>query len=61
VELADVIEPGISVVPQLPLVLGRRAAVRLFDRIAGLDEPPHRDLIASSIIERGSGEIVPYR
>jgi len=61
IELADVVRPGISVVPQDPLGLGRRAARRLFARIDGLDGPPTRQIIQSSIVARGSGEIPPFR
>jgi LacI family transcriptional regulator len=61
IELADVVQPGISVVPQHPRDLGRRAAERLFARIEGLDEPPIQQVIGASVIERGSGEIPPYR
>jgi LacI family transcriptional regulator len=35
VELADVVKPGITVVPQQPKELGKQAAEMLFDRIAG--------------------------
>jgi LacI family transcriptional regulator len=61
IELADVVRPGISVVPQHPRDLGRRAAERLFARIEGLDEPPTQQVICTVVVERGSGEIPPYR
>jgi LacI family transcriptional regulator len=57
VEMADVVEPGITVVPQQPRELGRRAAERLFRRIHGDRSAPISDIIASDIIARGSGEI----
>ena len=59
IELADVVQPGISVVPQHPRDLGRRAAERLFARIEGLSEPPTQQVISASVVERGSGEIPP--
>ena len=59
--LADVVRPGISVVPQHPWELGRRAAERLFARIDGLDEPPTQQVIGTAVVARGSGEIPPYR
>jgi LacI family transcriptional regulator len=59
IELGDVVTPGITTVPQHPLELGRRAAQTLFDRIAGLRTTVTKDIIASEIIERGSGEIPP--
>ncbi len=61
VELADVVRPGISVVPQQPRELGRKAAERVFARIGGLDVVPSREVIESPVIARGSGEIPPYR
>ena len=59
--LADVVRPGISVVPQHPWELGRRAAERLFARIDGLDEPPTQQVIGTAVVARGSGEIPPCR
>ena len=59
IELADVVQPGISVVPQHPLDLGRRAAERLFARIDGLAGPPCEQVIGTGVVERGSGEIPP--
>jgi LacI family transcriptional regulator len=59
IEMADLVEPGITTIPQHPLDLGRRAAERLFERIAGSREPATKQIIASDIIERGSGEIRP--
>ena len=57
VDLADVIDPSITVIPQQPEELGRRAAEILFERINGSDDPPFRDIVARAIVERGSGEI----
>lgn len=59
IELGDVVTPAITTVPQQPLVLGRRAAETLFDRIGGSTGPPTKEIIASALIERGSGEISP--
>jgi LacI family transcriptional regulator len=59
IELADIVEPGISVVPQQPRELGRRAAEQLFRRIHGDRSEPIRDIIESPVIVRGSGEIPP--
>lgn len=61
VTLAGEIEPGLSVVPQNPLLLGRRAAMRLFERIAGTAGPPERQILPTAVMERGSGEIRPPR
>ncbi len=59
IELGDIVDPPISVVPQEPLELGRRAAERLFSRIDGDRRPPTRDILARAVIARGSGEIRP--
>jgi LacI family transcriptional regulator len=59
IDFADIVEPGISVVPQQPLLLGRRAGEILFERLAGATYPPVREIIASDVIGRGSGEIPP--
>jgi LacI family transcriptional regulator len=59
VEMGDVVQPGISVVPQQPRVLGRRAAEQLFRRIHGDRTDPIHDIVESPVIPRGSGEIRP--
>lgn len=61
IDLSDIVEPGISVVPQNPLLLGRRAGGVLFERLAGASYPPVREIIGSEVIARGSGEIRPER
>jgi LacI family transcriptional regulator len=58
-ELADLVVPGVSVVAQDPAGLGRTAAELLFDRLAGLAEPPRRLILPTTVIPRGSGEIRP--
>ncbi|CAN5775445.1 LacI family DNA-binding transcriptional regulator [soil metagenome] len=57
VTLAAEIEPALSVVPQDPLMLGRRAATRLFQRIAGTAGPAERQILPTAVVARGSGEI----
>ena len=59
IDLADLIQPGITVVPQQPAELGRRAAEILFRRIHGDDTAPVHDIVYDDIIARGSGEIRP--
>lgn len=59
IELGDVVTPGITTVPQHPLDLGRRAAQTLFNRIGGDRGDVTKEIIASPIIQRGSGEIRP--
>ncbi len=59
IDLADALTPGVSVVPQDPRDLGRRAALQLFKRLDGDLGPAVRQVIASDVIARGSGEIRP--
>jgi LacI family transcriptional regulator len=58
VELSDVISPGLTAIPQYPLEIGRRATEMLFDRIDGLSHPTVHEVLPSTIVARGSGEIL---
>jgi LacI family transcriptional regulator len=55
--LADMVEPGISVIAQHPQKIGRLAAERLLARIDGDDRPPKTYVVPSELIKRGSGEL----
>jgi LacI family transcriptional regulator len=55
--LADLLDPGITVVAQDPAAMGRTAARALFERIDGENGPPREFTIPTSLIPRGSGEI----
>lgn len=57
VPLADVIEPGTTVVSQDPYTIGRIAAERIFERLAGDTSDPRSDVVPVQLIVRGSGEI----
>jgi LacI family transcriptional regulator len=57
--LADLVEPGITVVAQDPVAIGRTAAGLLFDRIAGVGGEPQVRLVPTALVRRGSGEIPP--
>ncbi len=59
VPMADLLEPGISVVAQDPEAIGAAAARHLFARLDGDEEPSHTTVIPTRFIERGSGEIAP--
>jgi LacI family transcriptional regulator len=59
VAMATVVEPGLSVVPQQPGELGRRAGELLLDRVGGHRGPARREILVNELIERGSGEIAP--
>ncbi|WP_366941420.1 LacI family DNA-binding transcriptional regulator [uncultured Microbacterium sp.] len=62
VELADLMEPGISVVAQRPAELGRIAAERLFASLdSGRRLAPEGVVVPVDLIPRGSGEIRPPR
>ena len=57
--LADLLDPGVTVVAQDPVAIGRIAAGLLFDRIAGSDRAPEVLLVPTTLVRRGSGEIAP--
>ena len=59
VPLADLLEPGVTVVAQDPQTIGRIAAERVFARLDGDEAPPVRSIVPTRLIERGSGEIEP--
>jgi LacI family transcriptional regulator len=61
VVLADLLEPGLTVIAQDPAEIGRQAARRLFDRLDGDRGPSETIIVATRLIERGSGEIPPKR
>jgi LacI family transcriptional regulator len=57
VALADVVEPGLTVIAQDPAQLGRQAAELLFARLDGDARPSREVVIPPRLIERGSGEL----
>lgn len=59
IEFADLLSPGISVVPQQPREIGRLAGLRLFARINGETPNIEEHLIPAEVLRRGSGEITP--
>lgn len=61
VPLADLLEPGLTVVAQDVLEIGRRAAEQLFLRLDGDRSPTVRQVVPTRLIPRGSGEIAPGR
>ncbi|MFB7508406.1 LacI family DNA-binding transcriptional regulator [Streptomyces broussonetiae] len=58
-ELADLLEPGLTVVAQDAAALGRTAAERLFRRLDGGLVTPERIELPTRLITRGSGELPP--
>ncbi|HEU4656077.1 MAG TPA: LacI family DNA-binding transcriptional regulator [Capillimicrobium sp.] len=59
IELADVVEPGVTVVAQAPPEIGRAAAELLLARIGGDTSAPRTELVPTRLIPRGSGELPP--
>ncbi|WP_270888877.1 LacI family DNA-binding transcriptional regulator [Pedococcus sp. 5OH_020] len=57
--LADVLEPGLTVVRQDVRRIGEEVARLLFARIDGDVSPPHHIVITPELVVRGSGEIRP--
>jgi len=58
-ELADLLQPGVTVVAQNPAEMGRRAAGLLFERLAGNRGPAQYIELGTRLIVRGSGEVPP--
>ncbi|WP_295011751.1 LacI family DNA-binding transcriptional regulator [uncultured Microbacterium sp.] len=60
IELADLMDPGISVVAQRPQEIGRLAAERVFASLdAGARLPHETTVVPVDLVPRGSGEIRP--
>ena len=57
--LADLLEPGITVIAQDPSTMGRTAAEILFRRLDGDRAPSVHEVIPTQLVARGSGEIRP--
>jgi LacI family transcriptional regulator len=57
--LADLLEPGITVIAQDPALIGRTAAEVLFRRLDGDRSPSEHLIVPTRMITRGSGEIPP--
>jgi LacI family transcriptional regulator len=59
IPLAELLQPGVTVVAQDPYAIGRRAAELLFSRLDGYHGPSRREVLPTTLITRGSGEIPP--
>ena len=57
--LADMMDPGVTVIAQHPERIGKLAAERLLARIDGDQQPPQTYVVPSELIQRGSGELRP--
>jgi LacI family transcriptional regulator len=58
-ELADLLNPGVTVVAQDPAQMGHIAADLLFRRLSGEQGPARRIELPTRLVIRGSGEIPP--
>lgn len=58
-ELADLLDPPVSVVALDPGLLGQAAAELLFTRLDGDTSPPRRIVLPVRLVPRGSGEVGP--
>jgi LacI family transcriptional regulator len=58
-ELADLLQPGVTVVAQDAAAIGRTAADRLFRQLDGTQIAPERIELPTRLITRGSGELPP--
>ena len=58
-DLADLVNPPVTVIAQDAEALGRRAAERLFARLAGDVGPTVTEVLPTRLIVRGSGEVKP--
>jgi len=60
--LADVVDPGLTVVAQDAGGIGRAAAELLFERLnGGAAQPTRTVVVPTTLIARGSGELTPER
>jgi LacI family transcriptional regulator len=57
--LADLLEPGITVIAQDPVSIGKLATEILFQRINGDTSPVQEHVVPTRLIERASGAIPP--
>ena len=55
--MADLVQPGVTVMAQDPTGIGRAAAEILFARLAGDASPPRTSVVRTRLVPRGSGEI----
>jgi LacI family transcriptional regulator len=57
VQLADLLDPPVSVIAQDPYAVGRTAARLLLARLDGDDSPSRHVVVPTQLVPRGSGEI----
>ncbi len=59
IRMADLLDPGISIVAQDPGRIGREAARMLIERLDGSQDHHHGIILPTTLLARGSGEIRP--
>jgi len=57
--LADLVDPGLTVMTQDPVEIGTRAATRVFERLDGDTSRESTSIVPATLVVRGSGEILP--
>lgn len=57
--LADLLDPAVSVIRQDVAAMGGHVADLLLARLDGASGPPRRVVVPTTLVARGSGEIVP--
>lgn len=57
--LADLVEPGLTVMAQDPIRIGTLAATRVFQRLDGDTSQEDTQVVPATLVVRGSGEITP--
>jgi LacI family transcriptional regulator len=58
-ELADLLNPPVTVVAHDVSALGHAAAELLFARVQGDQSPPRKVVLPVHLVARGSGEVAP--
>lgn len=59
-ELADILDPPVTVIAQDPHKIGQEAATALFARIEGATGAPRQLVLPTRLVPRGSGELPPW-
>lgn len=57
--LADLVQPGLTVMAQDPVRIGTLAATRVFERLDGRASREDTQIVPATLVVRGSGEIAP--
>lgn len=58
-ELAEMLDPPVTVINQDPTAMGQKAAWQLFARLLGDESPPATVVMPTRLVVRGSGRLAP--